>query len=179
MSNNEKQKYFQDRNDRTPVTNLALQDDATSISVNVLEDSQVTVLVVTRSGQAHLFQYQPNGLSKPLKPSLNVAVASDMTQKDSIQQIFILDAKLTTDQKLLLVYGTYINPTFERVTPDFSDKVQCLVRSESRRSKDKKEEISKLKTTIIENNVEYLAPGISYLLIKRKKHFKTCKYKYY
>lgn len=145
---------------------LALQDDAISISVNVSEESQVVVLVVTRSGQAHLFQYQPNGRSKPLKPNLNIAVASDISQKDSVQQISILDAKLTEDQKLLLTYGTYFNPTFERVTPDFSDKVQCLVRSENRKNKERKEEISKVKTTIIEDNVEYLAPGICYLMCK-------------
>ncbi|XP_076665868.1 WD repeat-containing protein 43 [Andrena cerasifolii] len=157
------------KSDRTPVTNLALQDDAISVSVNVSENSQVIVLVVSRSGQAHLFQYQTNGRSKPLKPSLNVAVASDISQKDSVQQISILDAKLTDDQKLLLVYGTYFNPIFERVVPDFSDKVQCLVRSETRRNKDKKEDISKVKTTIIEDNVEYLAPGIIEASQKRSR----------
>lgn len=129
------------------------------MSVNVSESSQVVVLVITRSGQAHIFQYQPNGRTKPLKPSLNIAVASDISQKDSIQQIPILDAKLMEDQKLLLSYGTYINPVFEKVTPDFSNKVQCLVRSDSKKNKDRKEEITKIKSTVIEDNVEYLAPG--------------------
>ncbi|XP_053975386.1 WD repeat-containing protein 43 isoform X1 [Hylaeus volcanicus] len=158
------------KSDRAPVSSLALQDDAISVSVTVSEESQVVVLVVTRSGQAHLFQYQPNGRSKPLKPSLNIAVASDVSQKDSVQQISILDAKLTEDQKLLLMYGTYLNPTFERVTPDFSDKVQCLVRSESRRNKERKEEISKVKTAIIEDNIEYLAPGIIETTTKRDRN---------
>ncbi|XP_012145844.1 WD repeat-containing protein 43 isoform X2 [Megachile rotundata] len=146
------------RSDKAAVASLALQDDAISVSVNISENSQVIVLVVTRSGQAHLFQYQPNGRTKPLKPSLNIAVASDISQKDSIQQISILDAKLMEDQKLLLAYGTYITPIFEKVTPDFSNKVQCLVRSDSKRSKDRKEEITKVKSTVIEDNVEYLAP---------------------
>ncbi|XP_076243474.1 WD repeat-containing protein 43 [Calliopsis andreniformis] len=157
-------------NERTPVTNLTLQDDAISISTNVSEDSQVTVLVVTRSGQSQLFQYQPNGHTKPLKPSLNVAVASDINQKDSVQQISILNAKLTDDQKLLLVYGTYISPIFERVIPDFSDKVQCLVRSDNRRNKDKKEEISKVKTAVIADNVEYLGPGLLTTSPKRSRN---------
>ncbi|OAD55589.1 WD repeat-containing protein 43 [Eufriesea mexicana] len=148
------------RNERTPVASLALQDDPISVSTNISVNSQVMVLVVTRSGQAHLFQYQPNGQSKPLKPSLNIAIASDINQKDSVQQISILNARLTEDQKLLLAYGTYLNPIFEKVTPDFSDKVQCLVRSEYKKNKDRKEEISKVKSTIIEGNVEYLAPGI-------------------
>ncbi|XP_076757696.1 WD repeat-containing protein 43 isoform X1 [Xylocopa sonorina] len=157
------------RNERTPVASLALQDDPISVSTNISENSQVMVLVVTRSGQAHLFQYQPNGRSKPLKPSLNIAVASDASQKDSIQQIPILDAKLTEDQKLLLSYGTYINPIFEKVTPDFSNKVQCLVRSELKTKRDRKEEISKVKPVTIEDNVEYLTPGIIGTTSKRAK----------
>lgn len=142
------------------MASLALQDDPISVSTHISENFQVIVLVVTRSGQAHLFQYQPNGRSKPLKPSLNIAVASDISQKDSVQQISILNGKLTEDEKLLLAYGTYLNPIFEKVTPDFSDKVQYLVRSEYKKSKDRKEEISKVKSTIIEDNVEYLTPGI-------------------
>lgn len=142
------------------MASLALQDDPISVSTHISENFQVIVLVVTRSGQAHLFQYQPNGRSKPLKPSLNIAVASDISQKDSVQQISILNGILTEDEKLLLAYGTYLNPIFEKVTPDFSDKVQYLVRSEHKKSKDRKEEISKVKSTIIEDNVEYLTPGI-------------------
>ncbi|CAK9810782.1 WD repeat-containing protein 43 [Anthophora quadrimaculata] len=157
------------RNERTPVMSLALQDDPISVSANITENSQMMVLVVTRSGQAHLFQYQPNVRSKPLKPNLNIVVASDISQKDSVQQVSILDAKLTEDQKLLLAYGTYLNPIFEKVTPDFSDKVQCLVRSEYKRSKDRKEEISKMKSTLIEDNVEYLAPGMMEITPKRIK----------
>ncbi|XP_050491841.1 WD repeat-containing protein 43 [Bombus huntii] len=148
------------RNERTAVASLALQDDPISVSTHISENFQVIVLVVTRSGQAHLFQYQPNGRSKPLKPSLNIAVASDISQKDSVQQISILNGILTEDEKLLLAYGTYLNPIFEKVTPDFSDKVQYLVRSEYKKSKDRKEEISKVKSTIIEDDVEYLTPGI-------------------
>ncbi|XP_033329925.1 WD repeat-containing protein 43 [Megalopta genalis] len=159
----------ENKTDRTAVASLALQDDAISVSVNMSKESQVVVLVVTRSGQAHLFQCQQNGRAKPLKPSLSIAVASDISQKDSVQQIPILDAKLMEDQKLLLAYGAYLNPTFERVIPDFSEKVQCLVRSENRKTKEKKEEISKVKTTIIEDNVEYLAPGLIETAPKRSR----------
>ncbi|XP_076299109.1 WD repeat-containing protein 43 [Lasioglossum baleicum] len=159
----------ENKTDRAAVASLALQDDAVSVSVNVSKESQVVVLVVTRSGQAHFFQCQQNGRAKPLKPSLSIAVASDISQKDSIQQIPILDAKLTEDQKLLLAYGAYLNPMFERVVPDFSEKVQCLVRSENRKTREKKEEISKVKATIIEDNVEYLAPGLIESAPKRNR----------
>lgn len=160
---------MQHKSERTAVASLALQDDAVSVSVNISEESQVVVLVVTRSGQAHIFHCQQNGRTKPLKPSLSIAVAADISQKDGVQQIPMLHAKLMEDQKLLLAYGTYLNPTFERVTPDFSEKVQCLVRSENRKTKDKKEEISKVKATIIEDNVEYLTPGICLLLFHSGK----------
>lgn len=137
-----------------------MQDEALSVSVHVNEESQVMVLAVTRSGQAHVFKYQPNGRSKPLKPTLNIAVASDVHQKETIQQIPILMAKLIENEKLLLAYGSYMNLTFEKVTPDFSDKIQYLIRSEVKRTKERKEEsVTKVKATITEDNVEYLVPG--------------------
>jgi len=140
-----------------------MQDEATSISILVTEESQIAVLVTTRLGQAQLFKYQINGHTKPLKASLNIAVASDVNQKESIQQIPIVAGQLTEDNKLLLGYGNYANLTFEKIIPDFSDKVQWLVRSERfdmKKSKEKKEEmIFKMKSTAMEGNVEYLAPG--------------------
>jgi len=143
---------------------LSLQDEATSISTIVVEESQqVVILGTTRSGQAQLFKYQPNGHTKPLKPSLNIVVAADVNQKETVQQIPILAGHLTEDEKVLLMYGSYLNLTFEKVTPDFSDKIQCLVRSEkldTKKLKEKKEEtVSKVKPTSIEEDVEYLAPG--------------------
>lgn len=140
-----------------------MQDEATSISILGAKESQITVLVSTQSGQAQLFKYQLNGHTKPLKPSLNIAVAADVNQKETVQQIPILAGHLTEDEKLLLAYGSYLNLTFEKIIPDFSDKVYCLIRSEkldTKKSKERKEEtISKVKPTAIEEAVEYLAPG--------------------
>lgn len=130
---------------------------------------QVGILVTTQSGQAQLFKYQPNGHTKPVKPSLNIAVAADINQKETVQQIPILAGHLTEDEKLLLAYGSYFNLTFEKVMPDFSDKVQCLIRSErldTKKSKERKEEaISKVKPTAIEEDVEYLAPGNIFVIM--------------
>lgn len=161
------------KNDKASVTTLAMQDEATSVSILVAEELQVVVLVTTQSGQAQLFKYQPNGHTKPLKPSLNIAVAADVSQKETVQQIPILAGHLTEDEKLLLAYGSYLNLTFEKVIPDFSDKVQCLIRSErldTKKSKERKEEtISKIKPTAIEEDVEYLAPGIGVPTQKRNR----------
>jgi len=140
-----------------------MQDEATSMSILVTEESQIIVLVITRLGQAQLFKYQVNGHTKPLKASLNIAVVSDVNQKETVQQIPIIAGQLTEDNKLLLGYGSCANLTFEKVVPDFSNKVQWLDRSERfdmKKSKEKKEEIIfKTKPAAIEGNVEYLAPG--------------------
>ncbi|KAG5309325.1 WDR43 protein, partial [Acromyrmex insinuator] len=161
------------KNDKASIATLAIQDEATSISILVAEELQVGILVTTQSGQAQLFKYQPNGHTKPVKPSLNIAVAADINQKETVQQIPILAGHLTEDEKLLLAYGSYFNLTFEKVMPDFSDKVQCLIRSErldTKKSKERKEEtISKVKPTAIEEDVEYLAPGIQVSTQKRNR----------
>lgn len=141
-----------------------MQDEATSISV-ITKESQIVVLATVRSGQAHFFKYIPNGHSKPLKPSLTIAIAADTNQKETVQQIPILSGCVTEDEKLWLAYNSYLNLTIEKVVPDFSDKVQCLIRSEKldgKKSKERKEEtVTKLKSTSIEGDVEYLAPGNS------------------
>lgn len=137
-----------------------MQDEATSVSTLVTEESQVVVLVTTRSGQAHLFKCHINGYTKPLKPSLSLAVASDANQKETVQKVPILVGHLMEDEKLLLAYGNYSSLTFEKIMPDFSDKVQYLIRSERMDAKRLKEEtVSKIKPTTIEGNVEYLVPG--------------------
>lgn len=138
-----------------------MQDDALSVSVTIAEDSQIAVLAVNRSGQAHLFKYQPNGqCNKPLKPLLNIVIALDSEKKEVVQQIPIQAAELMKDSKILLAYGSTFNLIFETVTPDFSEKVQCLVRAEVRRSKERKEEVlTKVRIAETEGTVEYLPPG--------------------
>ncbi|XP_043502426.1 WD repeat-containing protein 43-like [Polistes fuscatus] len=159
------------KNDKCSAASLTMQDEAMSVSVHVNEeDSQMVVLAVTRSGQAHIFKYQPNGRSKPLKPTLTIAVASDGNQKDTVQQIPIFMAKLVENEKLLLAYGSYINLTFEKITPDYSDKIQYLIRSEIKKTKERKEEsITKVKAVITENDVAYLAPGAGNTTTKRNR----------
>lgn len=139
-----------------------MQDEAMSVSSRLIEDSQVMVLAVTRSGQAHLYKYQPNGTTlKPIKPSSNIFVVADSSQKEqNIQQIHILKAQLTEDRKCLLAYGSFSNITFEKVAPDFSEKVMYLERTDYKRPREKKEEaLSKIKATDIEGEVQYLVPG--------------------
>lgn len=150
---------------------FVMQDEAVSVSSHVVGDSQIEVLAVSKSGQASLFKHQPNGRnSKPLKPALNVIVASSSGPKESFQNISILTAKLIQDSKLLIAYGSYLNITFEKVTPDFSEKLQCLMRSETKKTKEKNDlGISKLQPTVVDGDVEYLVTGTPITALKRNR----------
>ena len=134
-----------------------------SVSVRLIKDSQVMVLVVTRSGQAQVFNYQPNGTTlKQIKSTLNIIIVSDGSQKEqNLQKIPILKAQLTEDNQCLLAYGSFLNITFEKVTPDFSKKGDWILkRADYKRAREKKEEaISKIKATDTEGEVQYLVPG--------------------
>ncbi|XP_012280196.1 WD repeat-containing protein 43 [Orussus abietinus] len=157
--------------ERNSVATLTMQDDVSSVSVQVKENSQVMILATTKSGQAHVYKYQPNGrCSKPLKPSLTVLIASESSQKESIQQIPILLGHLTDDTKLLLAYGSFVQIMFEKVIPDFTNEVQCLIRSDLKKVKDRKEEaLSKMKPADTDGTVEYLTPGVPTAAVKRNK----------
>lgn len=148
-----------------------MQDDPVSLSIRVTESAQIGVLVANKSGQTHLYAYQPNGRSsKPLKPLVTVMIAAESGLKETIQQIPIQAAHLTEDNKMLLAYGSLVTLTFEKITPDFSDKIQALIRSDTKWTKEKKDEaLLKVKVVETEGNVEYLAPGTANAPVKRSK----------
>ncbi|XP_015112063.1 WD repeat-containing protein 43 isoform X2 [Diachasma alloeum] len=160
-----------EKKERTSIASLTMQDDPIALSVQSSENSQMTVLAVNRSGQANLFTYQPNGqCTKPLKPTVTVVIAADSNQKESVQQVPIQSAQLTTNGKMLLVYGSLINLTFEQLLPDFSSKIMGLVRSDGRKMKEKKEEaLTKVKIAETNENVEYLVPGAASAPAKRTR----------
>ncbi|XP_063991127.1 WD repeat-containing protein 43 isoform X3 [Diachasmimorpha longicaudata] len=160
-----------EKKERTSIASLTMQDDPISLSVQSSENSQMAVLAVNRSGQANLFTYQPNGqCTKPLKPTVTVMIAADSNQKESVQQMPIQSACLTANGKMLLVYGSLINLTFEHLLPDFSSRIMGLVRSDGRKIKEKKEEaLTKVKIAETDENVEYLVPGATSAPAKRTR----------
>ncbi|KAJ8680421.1 hypothetical protein QAD02_016208 [Eretmocerus hayati] len=146
--------------DMVPVATLTLPDEALSFSVRTMKDSQIWILSVTRSGHAQLFKYQANGVSpKPIKPTLNVMVAAEAGQKESVQQIPIIVAELAEDGKMILAFGSFLGLTIEKVVPDFSDKVQCLVRNDQRKMKEKKEVNATKVKNPISDDAEYITAG--------------------
>lgn len=86
-------------------------------------------------------------------------VVSD-SKKECVQPIPVLMSNLA-EGKIMLAYGSYLNIHFELVEPDFSDETQCLIRSDdSKKSKERKEEnLTRMKATETENNVEYVLHG--------------------
>lgn len=133
-----------------------------SNSVHITKQSEILVLSISRSGQAHLFKYQKNGsFSKPLKPIVNIFIASEnSSQNKSAHQIPIVTSMITNNCKLLIAYGVLPALTIEEVEIDFSNEVQCLIRTDLWKSKEKKEEaVTKIKVPDSETNVAYISQG--------------------
>ncbi|XP_014227299.1 WD repeat-containing protein 43 [Trichogramma pretiosum] len=148
----------QAKKDISPVATLTLSDEVLNYSIKCTKDGQIFVLSTTRSGNAQLFKYQANGVScKPVHPILNVIIATDSEQK--AKQIPILTTCFLDETAMTLAYGSFIALTIEKVVPDFSDKSQCLIRQESKKSKnEQKEAMTKVKT-LGETGAQYLGPG--------------------
>lgn len=161
---------------KTSTANLTIQDDPVSLSVKNYDNSQISILSANRSGQANLFFYQPNGQCvKPLKSNLTIIIASDTTQQQNdtstMELIPIKSGCLTDDKKLLISYGQLIDLTFEKIIPDFTDKIQSLIRTDGKRIKEKKHEaLVKIKSADSESNVEYIVPGSGGTSMKKIKH---------
>ncbi|KAG8042146.1 hypothetical protein G9C98_000137 [Cotesia typhae] len=125
-----------------------------------LSESQIVILATNRTGQCHLFVYQPNGVStKPLKSTVTVIITTETADKD-VTSVPILSSQLTDDNKMLLVFGTLLSLTFDRIAPDFTEKIQMVVRKNVKWTQEKKvEALSKVKNVVIDGDVEYVAPG--------------------
>lgn len=153
---------LQNKKEKNSIATLTLKDNPVTVSAKVVEDSHIFVAVPNVSGRLHLFKYQQNGnRSKPLKPAVNVLVSSSESgAQDKSQQMPIVAAQIMENSKVLLAYGSFVNLVFETVVPDYTSKLQTLVRTDLKKSKDKKQDtVTKVKETVDTKDVEYLAPG--------------------
>ena len=107
-----------------------------------------------------------------MKPIVNILIASEnSSQNKSAHQIPIVMSKLTSNSKLLMAYGVSPAITIEEVKIDYSNEVQCLIRTDLWKSKEKKEEaVTKVKVPDSETNVAYISPGsqIFFFIFKKK-----------
>lgn len=74
----------------------------------------------------------------------------------------IMGALFQKDLSVLICHGSTFLLTFENVVINTHEKIQCLVRSDSKTLKAAKQaESSKFRTPLVNNNVQYLTPHTS------------------
>lgn len=121
---------------------------------------EVILAAVTRSGQVLIFDHTMNGkVKKPLKPKLTIQIASSGGRDSVPKPIQVLASHLCEDQRLLIVYGNYLKPVFEKVELDMTSSDMCLIRDEPVLSTMKQQgDVAKVKTPTVTNDVTVLAP---------------------
>lgn len=103
-------------------------------------------------------------------------VASDTGQSDSpVAPIPIIGAVFRPDANLNIAYGNHLFLQFENVVLSEYDKVQCLIRKDPRKvsTTTKVEDVSKVRTPLVDSGVNYLTPYTSTVdakEVKRKSH---------
>ncbi|GJQ77781.1 hypothetical protein Trydic_g16043 [Trypoxylus dichotomus] len=127
--------------EKNAIASFIMDDVAQNISVINGSNSTTNMAALTRSGLVHIYQHVLNGkCNKPIKPKTTIQVASDMGE--NVVPIPIIGAQFQKDLSLLICHGSQFFLTFENITVNIQEKVQCL-------------------TPLVENNVQYLTPHTS------------------
>lgn len=145
---------------KNAVASFLMEDVAVNVALATDSDDSTNMAAVTRSGHVHIFKHTLNGrCTKPLKAKTTIQVASDSGKKQSlVSPIAIISCMYQDDLSLLIGHGNSLFLTFENITVNENEKVQCLIRkSHTNESPVKETTVSKVRTPIVENNVHYLA----------------------
>ncbi|KAI4471388.1 wd repeat-containing protein 43 [Holotrichia oblita] len=144
--------------EKNAIASFLMDDIAQSVSVVVGSDSTTNMAALTRGGLVHIYQHMLNGKrNKPLKPKTTIQIASDTGQ--NVFPIPIMGAQFQKDLSLLICHGSSILLTFENITINTHEKLQCLVRSDLQTLKAAKQtESSKFRSPLVNNSVQYLTP---------------------
>ncbi|XP_056022071.1 WD repeat-containing protein 43-like [Ostrea edulis] len=145
--------------DKSSIASFSLPEEPVMLDLRK-EQEEVILAAVTKSGQVNVFVHTMNGkVKKPLKPKVTIQIASSGGNDSIPKPIQILASQLCEDQRLLLVYGNYLKPVFEKLVLDMSSSDVCLIREEPVLSSVKHQaEVSKLKMPGVSNDVTILAP---------------------
>ncbi|XP_062597839.1 WD repeat-containing protein 43-like [Saccostrea cucullata] len=145
--------------DKSSIASFSLPEEPVMLDLQKIQE-EVILAAVTRSGQVLVFDHTMNGkVKKPIKPKVTIQIASSGGSDSIPKPISILATHLCEDQRLLLVYGNYLKPVFEKVALDMSSSDMCLIRDEPVLSSVKKQaDVSKVKTPAVSNDVTVLAP---------------------
>ncbi|XP_062134866.1 WD repeat-containing protein 43 [Drosophila sulfurigaster albostrigata] len=116
---------------------LLMEDVAHSLACEVRDDGQLRVASVTRNGNIHIYLLNVESLSseKYIKPKVTLQIASDGA--DTVEPILAVAAHFVYDEQraheILFGYGTRSLVTFEKYTPNYSEKLNVIVRTDPKK----------------------------------------------
>ncbi|KRT82733.1 hypothetical protein AMK59_3512, partial [Oryctes borbonicus] len=151
----------EDNSEKNAIASFLMDDVAQNISIINGSDSPTNMAALTRNGLVHIYQHILNGkCNKPLKPKTTIQIASDTGQ--NVVPVPIVGAQFQKDLSLLICHGSQMFLTFENITVNIHEKLQCLVRSDPKTLKAAKQSESiKFRMPLVDNNVQYLTPHTS------------------
>ncbi|XP_065367124.1 WD repeat-containing protein 43 isoform X2 [Calliphora vicina] len=115
---------------------LLMEDIAHCLSCQLDEEGKLKVSSVTRSGVVHVYVIDLESIKadKPIKPKLTISIASDSaTVIEPISAIASSLQHATKPGYLLFAYGDKHFIVFEQLKPNFSEKMQVLVRKDPKK----------------------------------------------
>ncbi|KAJ8972160.1 hypothetical protein NQ317_010115 [Molorchus minor] len=144
---------------KNAVASFLMEDIVQNISVNIAADGSTNMAATVRNGIVHLYRHTLNGkCNKPLKPKTTVQVVSDTgVSNELVTPIKIVGAVYRDDEALCIGHGTDVVLTFENIILNYNKKIQLLLRKDPRTvSLSKEEQVSKVYTPIVNDDVHYL-----------------------
>ncbi|XP_054740556.1 WD repeat-containing protein 43 isoform X2 [Anastrepha obliqua] len=112
---------------------LLMEDVAHCLTSHVDNDRNLRVASVTRSGVIHVYLIAVENIKaeKPIKPKLTIEIASDSaTVIAPIPAISVSLRHSAHPQELIFGYGNSSFLVFERLKPNFAEKLQVLIRAD-------------------------------------------------
>ncbi|XP_033254742.1 WD repeat-containing protein 43-like [Drosophila miranda] len=145
---------------------LLMEDLAYCLSSEVEDDGQLRVASVTRNGIIHIYLLNVNSLSaeKFVKPKTSLQIVSDGA--DTVEPIHALASHFVTDtnrsHEILFGYGNRKQIQFERITPNYAEKLNVIVRADPKKLYAKK----KGKEQALQAAHKTLAPVVSQKIVE-------------
>uniref|UniRef100_A0A4W4H0T5 WD repeat domain 43 n=1 Tax=Electrophorus electricus TaxID=8005 RepID=A0A4W4H0T5_ELEEL len=154
-----------DGRDKDSVVSFTLTDEPRHVDLQTSnsKDEAVRLAVVCKDGQLHIFEHFLNGpCKKPLSPVCSLQV-STLRSGDTPLPVPLLTASLCADrQRLLLAYGSHLQPVLETTPINMSERHVCLIRDlNTAHSLSVDTAVSKVKTPIVnDQKSKVLMPGL-------------------
>ncbi|XP_015833864.1 WD repeat-containing protein 43 isoform X2 [Tribolium castaneum] len=156
---------------KNAVASFLMEDIVNNLSIFVDHDGSSRMAATVRSGVVHIYHHTLNGKksNKPIKPKTTIQIVSDSGTKDAVNPIYITAAAYRSAETLCICYGSAVVQTFEDITISSYKKVQCLLREDiHKKTVSKENQVTKVRTPVVGNDVHYLTTQTSSAPSKRK-----------